>query len=124
MLQLGDYAYTDSKEATPFYSKHVHLFIGTRCLNLLTGPLHELASATSVALEFNKQKNAAHGDLIGLSRSGHQTICPVAAVLNCIRQLRRHNASPNTPLYAFWDGSIWGNVILNCKYDELVIDMK
>jgi hypothetical protein len=113
MLRPGEYAHTDSKEASPFRLRHVHLFAGNHRLNHLTGPLYQLASATRIALEFDKQKNGVRGELIGLSRSGHPTICPVMAALNRIRQLRRHNASPDTPLYSFWTGSSWGNVISN-----------
>jgi hypothetical protein len=111
MLRPGEYAFTDSNESTPFRLKHIHLFAANRRLNHLTGPLHELAAATAVALEFDKQKNGVRGELISLSRSGHQTICPVAAVLNRVRHLRRYNAPPTTPLYSFWNGSEWKHVL-------------
>jgi hypothetical protein len=104
MLRPGEYAFTDSKEATPFRLKHVHLFAAARRLNHLTGPIHELAAATAVALEFDKQKNGVRGELICLSRSGHQTVCPVAAIINRVKHLRRYNATHNTALYAFWAG--------------------
>jgi hypothetical protein len=98
MLRPGEYAYTDSKNATPFCLKHAHLFTGNRRLNHLAGPIHNLAAATVIALEFDKQKNGVRGKVITLLRSGHPTICPVATVLNRIRHLRRHNAAHTTPL--------------------------
>jgi hypothetical protein len=105
MLRPGEYAFTDSKTATPFHLKHVHLFTGNRRLDHLTGPIQPLASATAVALEFDEQKNGVRGEVITLSRLGHLTICPVAAVLNRVKHLRRHSAPANTPLYSYWTGS-------------------
>jgi hypothetical protein len=110
MLRPGEYAYTDSK-ATPFRLRHIHLFARNQRINHLTCTFPELAAATSVALEFDKQKNGVRGELIGLSRSGHQTICPVMAILNRVKQLRRYNATRDTPLYAYWSGSSWANII-------------
>jgi hypothetical protein len=82
MLRPGEYAHTDSREATPFRLRHVHIFARNQRINHLTCPIYQLATASSVALEFDKQKNGVRGELIGLSRSGHPTNCPVMAILN------------------------------------------
>jgi hypothetical protein len=111
MLYPGEYAHTKHKESTPFRLKHVHLFVGRCRLNHLTGPIHQLADATAVALEFDHQKNGVRGELITLSRSGHQTICPVVAAINRAKHLRQHNASPDTPLYSYWIGTMWEAVV-------------
>jgi hypothetical protein len=111
MLRPGEYAHTKSKEATPFCFKHVHLFIGRRRINHFMAPLHQLSAATSVALEFDKQKNGVRGELITLSRSGHQTICPVAAVVARVIHLKQHHATQDTPLYSFWHIASWDTVV-------------
>jgi hypothetical protein len=110
MLRPGEYAHTDSREATPFRLRLVHLFARNQRINHLTCPIHQLVTASSVALEFDKQKNGVRGELIGLSCSGHPTICPVMAILNRLRQLRRYNAASDVPLYAYWTGSSWGHI--------------
>jgi hypothetical protein len=113
MLRPGEYAHTKSKDATPFRFKNVHLFTGRHRLNHFTTPVCRLAAATSVALEFDRQKNGVRGELITLSRSGHATICPVIAAIKRVTHLRTHNASPDTPLYAYWNTSEWAS-ILSC----------
>jgi hypothetical protein len=76
MLRPGEYAQTKSKEASPFRLKHVHLFAGRRRLNHFTTPLYQLFAATSVALEFDRQKNGVRGEVITLSRSAIALFVP------------------------------------------------
>ncbi len=89
----------------------MHLFIGRRRLNHLTAPIHQFCAATSIALEFDRQKNGVHGELITLSRSGHHTLCPVAAAIARVQHLRQHNASPDTPIYSYWDTTHWNTIV-------------
>jgi hypothetical protein len=110
MLRPGEYAHTKSQESSPFRLKHVHLFVGRRRLNHLRGNVHEFSAATSIALEFDKQKNGVRGELITLSRSGHPTICPVIAAINRVKHLIQHHASPELPIYSFWTGTTWDTI--------------
>ncbi len=110
MLRPGEYAHTKSKESCPFRFKHLHLFAGRHRINHFTAPIHQLYTATSIALEFDKQKNGVRGELITLSRSGHSILCPVVAAISRVQHLRQHNATPNTPLYSYWQQS-WKTII-------------
>jgi hypothetical protein len=110
MLRPGEYAHTKSKESSPFRLKHVHLFAGRHQINHFTAPLHQLAAANSVALEFDRQKNGVRGELITLSRSGHSTLCPVVAAISRVQHLKQHNPTPDTPLYSYWHVS-WHTII-------------
>jgi hypothetical protein len=111
MLRPGEYAQTKSKEASPFRFKHVHLFAGRRRINQFTAPPHQLSAATSVALEFDRQKNGVRGEVITLSRSGHRTICPVMAAIARVKHLKQYQASPDTPLYSYWANSSWEDIV-------------
>jgi hypothetical protein len=111
MLHPGEYAHTKSKEASPFRFKHVHLFVGRRRINQFTALTHQLASATSVALEFDRQKNGVRGEVITLSRSGHKTICPVMAAIARVTHLKQYHASPDTPLYSYWTSTAWEAIV-------------
>jgi hypothetical protein len=76
MLRPGEYAQTKSNDTSPFRFKHVHLFAGRRRLNHFTTPLYQLFAATSVALEFDRQKNGVRGEVITLSRSAIALFVP------------------------------------------------
>jgi hypothetical protein len=111
MLRPGEYAHTTSAQASPFCLKHVHLFAGRSRLNHFTVPLYVLSTATSVALEFDRQKNGVRGEVITLSRSGHSTICPVMAAIAGVKHLRLYQATPDTPLYSYWNLLSWDVIV-------------
>jgi hypothetical protein len=77
---------------------------------VFTCPEHDLDQASHVALEFTKQKNGVHGELVGLGRSGHRFLCPVLAAIARIKHLRLHRALPTTYLYQYFDNRRWTNV--------------
>ena len=70
----------------------------------------DLNSANFVALEFTNQKNGVRGELVGLGRSGHPILCPVIAMIQRFRHFRLHRAPPQSPLYAYHNGSQWQQI--------------
>jgi hypothetical protein len=107
LLRPGEYAHSSSPDATPFRLRDVHLLIGTHRLDHFACALPQLEQVTTVALEFDRQKNGVRGELVGLTRSGHPHWCPVAALIRRVKSLRQHNAPPTTPLYSFYDAHHW-----------------
>jgi hypothetical protein len=103
LLCPGEYTFTDNEDAAPFQYCDVHLLIHSHHLNHYTCSDEELQCITYIGLEFTNQKNGVHGELVGLGKSGHPTWCPVHALLNCIKHMRHHHASPTTPLYKYFD---------------------
>jgi len=58
-------------------------------------------------LEFTKEKNGVHGELVGLGRSGHHFLCPVLAMIARVKHLRIHNAPPTTPINSVYTHVSW-----------------
>jgi hypothetical protein len=110
LLRPGEYADTNNPNSSPFRLCDVHMLINHQRLNTFHAPEHALRQATAVALEFSTQKNGVRGELVGLGRSGHATLCPVHVLVNRILHLRLHRAPPTTPLYAFFDGTRWATI--------------
>jgi hypothetical protein len=110
LLRPGEYAYSSSPESTPFRICDVHLLIGQRRLNWRACSDEELHAITFVALEFTSQKNGVRGELIGLSRSGSPTLCPVQAIIRRMQHFRHLSAPSDTPLYTFYNGHAWHHV--------------
>jgi len=102
LLRPGGYAQTSNPDSMPFRLVDVHLRRGQTRLLHLSCPLQELDSALFVCLEFTNKKNGVRGELIGLSRSGNPTFCPVQACINRVKHLCQHHAPPTSPLYAFF----------------------
>jgi hypothetical protein len=73
----------------------------TRCLE------QDLDNATHITLEFTRQKNGVRGELVGLGRSGHPTLCPVKAAVLPNKHLPIHQAHPTTPIYNYHTGHTW-----------------
>jgi hypothetical protein len=82
----------------PFRLCDLQLFIGQQRIDPLTCSLADLNRVTFVTMTFTTQKNGVRGEIIGHSRSGHAFGCPVVSVLNWVRYLRTHDATPDTPL--------------------------
>jgi len=108
LLRPGEYIDTNS-ESTPFTLYDVSLYIGNVYLNPLTATAAQLCAATRVTLTFTTQKNGVRGEVIGLSRSGDATLCPVLAIVRRVLYLRRHDAPPATPLARLYkqDGLVY-----------------
>jgi hypothetical protein len=102
LLCPGEWAFTDNPEAAPFRICNVHLLRNNTRLNMYSCSERDLESATHIALEFTKQKNAVRGELVGLGRSGHAFMCPVYAMIQRIRHLRLHQAPLTTPIYTYY----------------------
>jgi hypothetical protein len=105
LLRPGEYAATCNPDATPFRLCDIHLLHASRRLDVMTCPEAALDTVTHVALEFTTQKNGVRGELVGLGRSGHHTLCPVIAAIRRIKHLRLHAAPPFTPLYTVYTPS-------------------
>jgi hypothetical protein len=110
LLRPGEYATTSNPDSTPFRLQDVRLYRNQLRLDYMTAPLQHLHTATAVALEFTNQKNGVRGELVGLRRSGHPTLCPVVAVVNRLIHLRLHRAPPTTFLYQHYDGVKWAAI--------------
>jgi hypothetical protein len=110
LLRPGEYAATSNPDSTPFRLQDVRLYRNQLCLDYARAPLQHLHTATAVALEFTNQKNGVRGELVGLHRSGHPTLCPVVAIVNRLIHLRLHRASPTTFLYQHYDGVKWASI--------------
>ena len=84
-----------------FRIQDVGVWLGHRRLD----PLHclsaDLLAASFVTLTFTTQKNGVRGETIGHGRSGHPTLCPVAALTRRLLHLRTRGATRATPLNAF-----------------------
>ena len=102
LLRPGEYSGTP-RTATDdlFRVQDIGVWIGQRRLDPLSCPLDELTAATFVTVTFTSQKNGVRGETLGHGRSGHPTICPVAALTRRLRHLRLVGVTPTTPINAF-----------------------
>ena len=106
LLRPGEY--TDSaSDTTPFRFADVQLFHGPRRLDLTTASEDEIRTASFASLTFTNQKNGVRGEVIGLSTSGNNILCPVRALARRILHLRRHGAPTNTPLARVFYNQRW-----------------
>ena len=85
----------DPKQA--FSLGDVHLYIGTRRLDIALEPLHDLARATSVRLHFTIQKNQRKGEVIAQGISGDPYCCPVRSIIRFVRSHRLYFQRQNLP---------------------------
>ena len=53
------------------------------------------------------QKNGVRGEVIGLGKSGSQTLCPVFVLIERVIHLRTYNAPPFTPLSSYYTNGKW-----------------
>jgi hypothetical protein len=105
LLRPGEYAYTTNLDAAPFCLQDVHLRHHSVRLPHMTCSLNDLDSANFLCLKFTTQKNGVRGEVIGLGMSGNPAFRPVRAAIRRVHLLRLHNASPTTPLYAYYSRS-------------------
>jgi hypothetical protein len=119
LLRPGEYAHTANPESSPFRLCDLHLMIGTHRLYHLTCPDVDLVNVNFIGLEFTNQKNGVRGEIIGLGRSGDVGFCPVEALINRVRHLRRHHAPPTTPLYNYFDHNHWHPITAAALTDTL-----
>lgn len=110
LLRPGEYAYTDNADASPFRLCDVHLIVMNRRINPLTCSDADLHATNFVGLEFTTQKNGVRGEIVGLGRSGHPTLCPVQAMIARVIHLRLHHAPQTTPIYATYTFRGWINI--------------
>ena len=111
LLRPGEYTSgSKSSDTTPFTLADVQIFIGSRRLCLVTTSDAILRRGTFSSLEFTTQKNGVRGEVIGLGRSGSQTLCPVYVLIERIIHLRTHNAPPATPLSSYYANGKWNPV--------------
>lgn len=101
LLRPGEYTGTKS-DTTPFTLNDVQCWIGQQRYLATTIPLLDLPRVTFISLTFTTQKNGVRGEVIGLSRSGDFSLCPVLATIRRIMHLRTHNAPLHTPLAVYF----------------------
>ena len=98
-------------EKQAFTLGDVHLYIGTRKLNITTAPLLDLARATSVRLHFSTQKNQSKGEVLAQGLSGDRFCCPVHSVVRFVRSHRKYFDRTQQPvddtirLASYYDGA-------------------
>jgi hypothetical protein len=64
---------------------------------------NDVQAGTYVSLTYTDQKNATRGEALGHGCSGDHTLCPVRAAQRRTLHLRHHHASPDCPLYRYFD---------------------
>jgi hypothetical protein len=102
LLRPGEYSGTPLSAVDDLFRiQDIGVWIGHRRLDLLQCPADDLLAASFVTLTFTTQKNGVRGETIGHGRSGHPTLCPVAALVRRLLHLRNHGATPATPLNAY-----------------------
>jgi hypothetical protein len=101
LLCPGKYVWTNSNPH-PFTLEDVTFKIGTQAYNTATIPLALLPLVTYVGMHFTKQNNGIKKETIGLTRSRDLQACPVLAAVCRVRQLRKHQMPPNTPLFLYF----------------------
>ena len=109
LLRPGEYTDSNS-DTTPFTLQDIQLFRGPARLDLPTASDAQLLSATFASLTFTDQKNGVRGEVIGHSRSGSLTLCPVIALARRVIHLRHHNARPSTPLARVFVQGGWSKI--------------
>ena len=102
LLRPGEYSGTPRTAADDLFRfQDVGVWIGQRRLDPLSCPTDDLLAATFVTVTFTTQKNGVRGETLGHGRSGHPTLCPVAALTRRLLNLRLAGALPTTPINAF-----------------------
>ena len=87
LLRPGEYLV--GTEDTAFVLADVHMYIGSRKLDISTCSNRELESSSSMRLHFTTQKNQRNGDVIAHGRSRHHLCCPVRAAVRVLLQHRQ-----------------------------------
>ncbi|KAI2501762.1 hypothetical protein MHU86_12682 [Fragilaria crotonensis] len=100
LLRPGEYLGVPTPADNLFRLKDLHLWIGSRALDLATCPIADLRAATFATLTFTRQKNGVRNERIGHGRSGHPTLCPVLALAARACALQS-SLAPDHPLSAF-----------------------
>jgi hypothetical protein len=90
---------TTTCDSDPFRLCDVEFAVGPGLHRADTIPIHLLAHATGVRLEFTSQKNSNAGEKIAHGISGDFFMCPTKAVARLVANLRRQNAPRTTPLH-------------------------
>ena len=112
LLRPGEYTASPS-DTQPFDLRSVQLFLGGRCLDLVTSSDAQLRCATFASLTFDMQKNGVRGEVIGLGLSGDPVLCPVLTLFRIIILLCLANASPLTPLLSVFLNGLWKPITPN-----------
>ena len=102
LLRPGEYSGIPRTASDDLFRiQDVGIWIGHRRLHPLHCSTAELHAASFVSLTFTSQKNGVRGETIGHGRSGHPTLCPVAALTRRLVDLRACGATLTTPLNGF-----------------------
>jgi hypothetical protein len=99
LLRPGEYSGAPRTTADDLFRfQDVAIWIGQRRLEPLTCPSDDMLAATFVTVTFISQKNGVRGETLGHGRSGHPSLCPVAALTRRLLHLR---LTTLTPINAF-----------------------
>lgn len=110
LLRPGEYT-SNPSDSTPFRLCDVGLRAEHIPLDVLHGPIPTLDQTIFATLEFTTQKNAVRGEVIGLGKSHHSSICPVLSIVRRVKHLRTHNAPPTTPLATYYHHNSWIKIL-------------
>ena len=99
LLRPGEHtAAAPGSDTQPFRLEDVTFRVGTLALPAHLMDTATIPFATFATLRFTKQKNGTENEIVGHSRSGHSTVCPVLALIRRVLHLRSFHASSVTPL--------------------------
>jgi hypothetical protein len=90
---------TATCDSDPFCLCDVEFTVGSGLHRVDTIPLHLLAQATGIRLEFTSQKHSNSGEKIVHGLSGNLIMCPTKAMARLVTNLCRQNAPRTMPLH-------------------------
>ena len=104
MLRPGEYTQC-RRNNHPFRLQDVTFETPQGPVNAASAPVAQLRRSTAVLLYFTTQKNGTKGQPIVHGDTSDPLLSPVKAILRQVLMLRSHKASPDTPLYTYYDAS-------------------
>mmetsp|Transcript_49032 Transcript_49032/g.118772 ORF Transcript_49032/g.118772 Transcript_49032/m.118772 type:complete len:327 (-) Transcript_49032:1122-2102(-) len=78
-----------------------------RSPHAITRSVTDIKAARFSAITFDTQKNRTKGETIAHGTSGHPWACPTEALKRRVLYLRRHGASPDTPIFSTHTSKGW-----------------
>ena len=108
LLRPAEYLNSETEEARSqaFRLQDIHFTIHGTIYNACTAPLHDendLKRITFASLQFSDQKNAVRGEQVGHRPNHDSLLCPAKALGRIAMHLKRHKATPSTPLHRHYN---------------------
>ena len=88
-----------------FRLQDVSFLADGRLLPAADAPLNDwnVSRITRASLTFHDQKNAVRGEQISHAATNHPQLCPCKALARICAHLRAHAATPDTPIYTYYN---------------------